>query len=71
MRNAYVLVGISEGEEPLGRPRPRRENGIKMDLRERVWEVDCIHLVEERQVASCRQHESKVSGFIKGGHITD
>jgi hypothetical protein len=69
MKNAYVLVGISEGEEPLGRPRRGRENGIKMDLRETDWEVDCSHLVEERQVASCRQHDSKASGFTKGGHI--
>jgi hypothetical protein len=28
-----VLVGKSEGESPLGRPRLRWEDGIKMDLR--------------------------------------
>ena len=34
-RNAYrVLVGKPEGKRPLGRPRRRREDNIKMDLRE-------------------------------------
>ena len=49
-RNAYrVLVGISEGKRPLGRPRHRWEDNIKMDLRE----VGCdpgewIDLAEDR-----------------------
>ena len=29
-----VLVGKPEGKRPLGRPRHRRENNIKMDLQE-------------------------------------
>jgi hypothetical protein len=29
-----VLVGKPEGKRPLGRPRRRWEDGIKMDLRE-------------------------------------
>ena len=34
-RNAYrVLMGKPEGKRPLGRPRRRREDNIKMDLRE-------------------------------------
>jgi hypothetical protein len=34
-RNLYkVLVGKSEGKKPLGRPRLRWEDGIRMDLRE-------------------------------------
>jgi hypothetical protein len=42
-RNAYrVLVGKPEGNRPLGRPRRRWEDGIKMDLRE--W----IHLAQDR-----------------------
>jgi hypothetical protein len=35
-----VLVGKSEGKRPLGRPRRRWEDGIRMDLRENdlgVW----------------------------------
>ena len=31
-----VLVGEPEGKRPLGRPRRRRENNIKMDLQEVV-----------------------------------
>ncbi|KAJ4428432.1 hypothetical protein ANN_24469 [Periplaneta americana] len=39
-RNAYrVLVGRPEGKRPLGRPRRRWEDNIKMDLRE-VGELD-------------------------------
>jgi hypothetical protein len=34
-RKVYkVLVGKPEGKRPLGRPRPRWQVGIKMDLRE-------------------------------------
>jgi hypothetical protein len=35
VRNAYsILVGKPEGRRPLGRPRRRWEDNIKMDLRE-------------------------------------
>jgi hypothetical protein len=30
-------VGKPEGKRPLGRPRRRLEDGIKMDLREIYW----------------------------------
>jgi hypothetical protein len=37
-RNAYmILVGKPEGKRPLGRPRRRWVNNIKMDLREIGW----------------------------------
>jgi hypothetical protein len=37
-RGAYrVLVGKTEGRRPLGRPRRRWEDNIKMDLREVGW----------------------------------
>jgi hypothetical protein len=32
-----VLVGKPEGKRPLGRPRRRWEDGIRMDLREIGW----------------------------------
>jgi hypothetical protein len=36
--NVYrVLVGKPEGSRPLGRPRCRWEDGIKMDLRDTGW----------------------------------
>jgi hypothetical protein len=39
-RNVYrVLVGKPEGKRPLGRPRHRWEDGIKMDLEEIGWGV--------------------------------
>jgi hypothetical protein len=39
-RNVYrVLVGKPEGKRPLGRPRRRWENGIKMHLGEIGWGV--------------------------------
>jgi hypothetical protein len=38
-RNAYrILVGNREGKRPLGRPRRRRVDNIKMDLREIGWD---------------------------------
>jgi hypothetical protein len=34
MRNAYnILVGKPEGKRPLGKPRCRSEDNIRMDLR--------------------------------------
>jgi hypothetical protein len=37
-RGAYrVLVGKPEGRRPLGRPRSRWKDNIKMDLREVGW----------------------------------
>ena len=44
-----VLVGKSEGRRPLGRPRRRWEDNIKMDLQEAgCGGVDCIELAEDR-----------------------
>jgi hypothetical protein len=50
VRGAYdILVGRSEGRRPLGRPRHRWEDNIKMDLREiGSGNVDCIHLAQDR-----------------------
>jgi hypothetical protein len=47
-RNTYrILVGKSEGKRPLGRPRRRWVDSIKMDLREIGW--DCLHWIELAQ----------------------
>ena len=44
-----VLVGKPEGKRPLGRPRPRRENNIKMDLqKEGRGGVDWIEVAQDR-----------------------
>jgi hypothetical protein len=49
-RNVYrVLVGKPEGKRPLGRPRRRWEDGMKMDLREIGWGyVEWIQLAQDR-----------------------
>jgi hypothetical protein len=37
-RDAYsILVGKPEGKRPLGKPRHRWEDNIKVDLRELGW----------------------------------
>jgi hypothetical protein len=49
-RNAYrMLVGKPEGKRPLGRPRCRWVNNIKMDLMKIRWDgVDWFHLAQDR-----------------------
>jgi hypothetical protein len=49
-RNAYrILVGKPEGKRPLGRPRRRWVDNIKMDLREVGWDDrDWIDLAQDR-----------------------
>jgi hypothetical protein len=43
------MVGKPEGKRPLGRPRRRRVNNIKMDLVEVGWgDVDWIGLAQDR-----------------------
>jgi hypothetical protein len=49
-RNAYrILVGKPQGKRPLGRPRCRWVNNIKIDLREIGWDgIDWIDLAQDR-----------------------
>jgi hypothetical protein len=49
-RKAYrILVVKPEGKRPLGRPRSRWADNIKMNLKETGWGgMDCIHLAENR-----------------------
>jgi hypothetical protein len=49
-RKVYiVLMGKPEGKRPLGRPRRRGEDGIRMDLGEIAWEiVDWIQFAQDR-----------------------
>jgi hypothetical protein len=48
MRYAYwIFVGTPEGKRALGRPRSRRVDKIKMDLREIGWDgMDWIDLAQ-------------------------
>jgi hypothetical protein len=50
VRGAYnILVGRPEGRRPLGRPRRRWEDNIKMDLREIGFgDVDWINSAQDR-----------------------
>jgi hypothetical protein len=49
-RNAYgILVGKPEGKRPLGRPKRRWVNNIKIDLRKIGWVgMDWIDLAQDR-----------------------
>jgi hypothetical protein len=49
-RNVYrLLIGEPEGKKPLGRPRDRSVNNIKMDVVEIVWgDLDWIGLAQDR-----------------------
>jgi hypothetical protein len=49
-RGAYkILVRRPEGRRPLGRPRRRWEDNIKMDLQEMGWgDMDWINMAQDR-----------------------
>ena len=49
-RGVYrVLMGKPEGNRPLGRPRRRWEDNIKMDIQEvGCWGMDWIELAQDR-----------------------
>ena len=57
-RNAYkVLVGKPEGKRPLGRPRRRWKDNIKMDLTELGCDPrDWIALAEDRDQCKGNNH---------------
>jgi hypothetical protein len=67
-RGVYkVLVGRSEGKRPLGRPRRRWEDNIKMDLREiGIDGTNWIRLCSGGgPVVGFHEHRNEPSGFIK------
>jgi hypothetical protein len=74
-RGAYrALVGRPEGRRPLGRPRRRWEDNIKMDLREVGWGGG--HGLDqsgsgEGQIASSRECGYEPSGSIKCGEFLE
>jgi hypothetical protein len=59
-----VLVGKPEGKRPLGRPRRRWEDGIRMDLREIGLEVCGLDLTVSGQgpVSGCCECGDEPSG---------
>jgi hypothetical protein len=67
-RNACrILVGKPEGKRPLGRPRRRWVDNIKMDLREIGWVgMDCSDMaLDMDQWRTFREHDNKPSDSIK------
>jgi hypothetical protein len=70
-RGVYrVLVGKPEGRRPLGRPRHRWEDNIKMDLREvECGGMDWIEVAQDRD--RWRALVNEPSGSIKCGEFID
>jgi hypothetical protein len=69
-RNAYrIIVGKAAGKRPLGRPRRRWVDNIKMDLRETGWyDMDWIDLAQDRDHG---EHGVEPSGSIKFWEILE
>jgi hypothetical protein len=74
MRNTYsIMVGKPEGKRRLGRPRRRREDNIRMVIREKVWDdVDWMLLAAGYgpMAGSC-ECCNKLQGSKKGGEFLD
>jgi len=67
-----VLVGKPEGKRPLGRPRRRWDDNIRMDLQEvGCGYVDWIGLTQDRQVADACESGNEPSGSVKCGEFLD
>jgi hypothetical protein len=59
-----ILVGKSEGKRPLGRPKRRWVDNIKMNLREIEWDgTEWIDLAQDRD--QWMAHGNEPSGYIK------
>jgi hypothetical protein len=67
-----VLVGRSEGKRPLGRPRRRWKDNIKMDLREiGIDGANWIHLAQDRvRWRACVNAVMNLSGSIRKQDIS-
>jgi hypothetical protein len=62
-----VLLGKPEVKRPLGRPKHKWKDNIKMDLHKEIWGVmDWIDLAQDRDkmVGTCK-HGNELSGTIK------
>jgi hypothetical protein len=67
------LIGESEVKRPLGRPRCRWENNIRLDIRKIVLKgVDLIPLAHDRdQWCASFEQGNEPSGSIKSGEFLD
>jgi hypothetical protein len=63
-RGAYrVLVGRPEGKRPLGRPRRRWEDNIKMDIRD--IRIDGFGWLKQGPVADFCEHGDEPWGSVR------
>jgi hypothetical protein len=71
MRNTYkILVGKPEGKRPLGRPRRRWKDNIRIDLRKIRWECGLDASVSgQGSVAVSCEEGYKTSGSIMAGNF--
>jgi len=72
-RHIYrVLVGKPEGKRPLGRPRHKWEDNIKMDLQELgCGGMDWIDMAQDRDMAGTCECGNEPSGSVKCGECLD
>jgi hypothetical protein len=70
MRNAYKIL-VGNLKRPLGRPRDRWDDNIRMDLKEKEWEgVDWDAFGSEYgPVVGSYEHGNELSGSIKAGNF--
>jgi hypothetical protein len=68
-RNVYrILVGKPEGKRPLGRPRRRWEDGIRMNLREiGLGGLDWIRLAQDKDRWRAVVSAMMNLGFLRRG----
>jgi hypothetical protein len=74
MRNVYsIFVRNPRGRKPLGRPRRRWKDNIRMYLRKVVWDgVDWIHVTQDRdQWRAVVEDGNVTSGSIKREEFLD
>jgi hypothetical protein len=65
-----VLVGKPEGMKPLGRPRRRWEDNIKMDLEEVGGGLgDWMELAQDRELVGTCEYGEELSGSENAGNF--
>jgi len=72
-RGAYrALMGRPEGKRPLGRPRRRWEDSIKMDFQKVGWGgMDWIDVTQVRQGTGCCDCGNEPLASIKYREVLD